>query len=98
MICYKEQKLSFCNLYGVQGDDFYLKFSNLKKNLTLSAQKLLTRKEASCARVFNQSDCKLQIKERALSKSTLFQLGNPKTIFSFYSNAYNNIPEQTIFA
>ena len=36
MICYKERNLSFCTLYGVQGDDFYLKFSNLKKKFVFS--------------------------------------------------------------
>ena len=30
LICYKERNLSFCTLYGVWGDDFYLKNSNFR--------------------------------------------------------------------
>ena len=31
MICYTEQNLSFCTLYGVWGDDFHKKFQILEK-------------------------------------------------------------------
>ena len=33
MVCYKEQNLSFCTLYGVWGDDFHKKFQILEKKI-----------------------------------------------------------------
>ena len=34
MICYKEQNLSLCSLYGVWGEDFYRKNANLEKKVS----------------------------------------------------------------
>ena len=34
MICYKEQKLCFCTLYGVWGDDFQKKLQILEKKIS----------------------------------------------------------------